>query len=30
LREEKIIAVLDMEMVDVRFYELKEYAKKIW
>jgi hypothetical protein len=29
LREEKIIAVLDMEMVDVRFYELKEYAKKI-
>ena len=28
LREEKIIAVLDMEMIDVRFYELKEYARK--
>lgn len=28
LREEKIIAVLDVEMIDVRFYELKEYAKK--
>ena len=28
LREEKIIAVIDMEMIDVRFYELKEYAEK--
>ena len=28
LREEKIIAVIDMEMIDLRFHELKEYAKK--
>ena len=28
LRKEKIIAVIDMEMIDVRFHELKEYAKK--
>lgn len=28
LREDKIIAVIDMEMIDVRFYELKEYAEK--
>ena len=28
LREEKIIAVIDIEMIDVRFHELKEYAKK--
>lgn len=28
LREEKIIAVIDMEMIDVRFHELKECAKK--
>lgn len=28
LREEKIIAVLDVEMVDVRFYELKKYDNK--
>ena len=28
LREEKIIAVIDMEMIGLRFHELKEYAKK--
>ena len=28
LRKEKIIAVIDMEMIDLRFHELKEYAKK--
>ena len=27
LREEKIIAVIDMEMIDLRFHKLKEYAK---
>lgn len=28
LREEKIIAVIDMEMIDLRFWQPKEYAKK--